>query len=309
MESTVVPLDDEPVTVCAMSRNGLVFLLPLAFACTRGMEPQSAASPSPAQRIVVLGPSTVANLFALGQGDRIVGVSDYCTVTQAEDLARIGGLADPSLERIVALQPDLVLVQGKAPRLDDLCRTLGVELKEFTTDTLEGWHTEIDWLVERLGLGEQGRILQETMREGLSGLSTDANADSPTVLLVIFRREGEASGMTVAGDTGFLDELLRAAGGHNVLQGSGQDYFELNEERLIRAAPQWILEFHTEGIDDPTRLLLEEDAKRIWRRDFPGLPAVEAGNIRTLVGKDLLIPGPNMIDTARKMQSALGSAP
>jgi iron complex transport system substrate-binding protein len=291
-----------------MLRISPILLALLAFACTRGMESAPRAMPSPASRIVVIGPSTTANLFALGQGHRIVGVSDYCTVPEAEGIARVGGLADPSLERIVALQPDLVIVQGKAPRLGDLCRTLEVELKEFTTDTLVEWFREVHWLTARLDLDEKGAQLRQSMLDGLLDMEQGSQSDPPSVLLVIFRRDGEASGMTVAGDTGFLDELLSAAGGRNVLSGSGQDYFALNEERLIRAAPDWILEFHTEQVDDAAREILQAEAKRIWNRDFPSLPAVRAGNIRTLVGKDLLIPGPNMLETARKMRLALDVA-
>lgn len=276
------------------------------FACGSKAQMDSAdAAPTPAQRIVVIGPSTVANLFALGEGARLVGVSDYCTVAEAEGIARVGGLADPSLERILALHPDLVLVQGKAPRLEELCRTSGIEIRGFTTDTLQEWYAEIQWLAARLEIPEQGAELQESMRLGLSEGTESMQENPPSVLLVIFRRDGEASGLTVVGDSGFLDELLQAAGGHNVLSGSARDYFELNEERLIRAAPDWILEFHTEDVDRAEQERLQTQAFSIWRRDFPGLPAVRQGNIRTLVGKDLLLPGPNMLETSRKMEHAL----
>lgn len=266
---------------------------------------REATATEPPQRIVVIGPSTVANLFALLQGTRVVGVSDYCTVPEAEGIARVGGLADPSLERIIALHPDLVLVQGKAPRLEELCRTSGIAMHAFATDTLEEWNAEIQWLAARLEIPEQGDALLESHQQAFLEMRFASEEEPPSVLLVIFRRDGEASGMTVAGDQGFLDELLRMAGGRNVLSGSSRDYFELNEERLIRAAPDWILEFHTEDVDRAEQDRLQAQALGIWQRDFPGLPAVRQGNIRTLVGKDLLLPGPNMLDTARKMQDAL----
>lgn len=294
-------------------------LLSLLFAaCAKQAEVAAGdAEERPAQRIVVLGPSTTANLYAMGQGSRVVGVSDYCTVPEAEEVARVGGLADPSLERILALQPDLVLVQGKAPRLEDLCRTAGIELKAFTTDTLEEWYAEVDWLGHRLHAEQAGADLLTRMREGLAALGTtveeeavvaqDSSASGPTVLLVVFRRDGEASGMTVAGDQGFLHQLLLAAGGRNALDGSGKDYFDLNEERLIRVAPDRILEFHTEDLDAETLERLDAEALRIWRRDFPSLPAVVAGKVRTLQGKDLLLPGPSMLGTAEQMRGHLES--
>lgn len=276
-------------------------------ACTRTHTPEPEITPStPARRIVVLGPSTTANLFAMHQGHRIIAVSDYCTTPEANDLPRVGGLADPSLERIVALNPDLVLVQGNIPRVEQLCASMHIPFHAFTTDSLEEWNEEIIWLAETLQVPDAGDALRDTMRHGLESFGKQDNEDSPSVLLVINRRREEASGIMVAGDRGFLDQILHYAGGCNVLSGSNRDYFDLNEERLIRAAPDWILEFNTDATPD-RRTALDAAALEIWRRDFPGLPAVKAGRVYTLIGKDLLIPGPAMLDTARQMQAILSA--
>lgn len=288
-----------------MLRRMPAFLLgaTFAFGCARAPEMEDGAISSP-QRIVVLGPSTAANLFAMEQGHRVVGVSDYNTLAEAAELPRVGGLADPSLERIVALAPDLVLVQGDIPRVEEVCRTSGIRFHAFTTDTLKEWRAEIDWLGKTLGAEEQAQGVRDDFEDTLEELRLLGFSVAPKVLLVIFRRADEASGMMVAGDQGFLHELLLAVGGTNVLEGSGQDYFDLNEERLVRLAPDIILEFNTaDGADQRARL--DAEALAIWRRDFPSLPAVQQGKVHTLTGKDLLIPGPGMLDTAGQIRARL----
>jgi len=282
-------------------------LLLLLLGCTRTQTGPVgiALAGDPPQRILVLGPSTSANLFAMGLGNRVVGVSDYCTVPEAKSTPRIGGLADPSLERMVALEPDLILTQGNIPLVEQLCQKANIPFHAFATDTLSEWDDEVNWLGEHLHASKEADALRAKMREGLAGLPQTPQ-DHPSALLVIFRSEEEASKIMVAGDRGFLNELLLAAGGQNLMQGSARDYFDLNEERLIRAAPEWIFEFNTSATEDD-RPQLDQNARAIWKRDFPNLPASKSGQIYTLIGEDLLIPGPNMLQTAMQMQQILSA--
>lgn len=273
--------------------------------CTRAEEAEMVRpSASPPQRIVVLGPSTAANLFAMKQGHRIVGVSDYNTLSEASELPRVGGLADPSLERIIALAPDMVLVQGNIPRVEQVCATSDIAFHAFKTDTLEGWSEEMTWLGGHVGPAAEATRVADDFDAELKQMQLLGLSVAPKVLLVIFRREDEASGMMVAGDQGFLHELLLAVGGVNVLHGSRQDYFDLNEERLVRLAPDVILEFQTDATAED-RKTLDAAALKTWQRDFPSLPAVRSGRVYSLTGKDLLIPGPAMLDTARQMRERL----
>ena len=301
MDSPLALKSDEPM------RSTLLLLSFLLLACTRAeiSRVEEQASASNAQRIVVLGPSTSANLYAMGQGHRVVGVSDYCTVKEAQTTARVGGLADPSLERMVALSPDLVLTQGNIPLVEQLCAESGIPFHAFTTDTLQEWNDEVAWLGETLGAVKEADALRAKTNNGLAAFQTDS-AEEPSVLLVIFRSEEEASKLMVAGDRGFLNELLLSAGGKNVLQGSDRDYFDLNEERLLRAAPEWIFEFNTSAKEED-RAQLNAQALAIWRRDFPSLPASKAGHVYTLIGEDLLIPGPHMLATAEQIQVLLSA--
>lgn len=283
----------------------LCIFVSLLASCSKVEAPYSTpASATIPQRVVVIGPGTAANIFALGAGGLVVGVSDYNTVAAATDLPRVGGLFDPNHERIAALNPDLLIVQGQAQKLEAFCASMGIEFRSFSTDTIASWHAEMEWLAQRLGALEQLPQQRDNMTRGLAELAAAQRSTSsstgqapppPRVLLVISRRAEEASSIIVAGSGSFLNELLTCAGGVNVFPETGRDYFDLNEESLIRAAPDVILEFGT----DPAT------AQAVWRTSFPQVPAVRDRRVRVITNMDALMPGPAMLKTARSIAAML----
>src|SRR6266850_8242310 len=81
----------------------------LVVLCNSAFFAQAASVPR-SQRIVSLAPSVTETLFALGFGDRVVGVTTYCDYpVEAQRLPKIGGFMNPSLEVIVAKKPDVVI--------------------------------------------------------------------------------------------------------------------------------------------------------------------------------------------------------
>src|SRR5690606_23749475 len=85
---------------------------------------------APPQRIVSLVPSLTELVCALGAGDRLIAVTRFCTepAAQLAGLTRVGGTKTPSIDEIVALQPDLVLVNAEENRRDDYARLLAAAL-------------------------------------------------------------------------------------------------------------------------------------------------------------------------------------
>jgi iron complex transport system substrate-binding protein len=99
----------------------------------------SAESGSPPDRIISLAPSTTEILFALGLGDRIVGVTTFCDYpAEAKAKAKIGGMSNPSLEAIVTLKPDLVVMtmDGNPREVDERLRSMKIHTYVFNARTL-----------------------------------------------------------------------------------------------------------------------------------------------------------------------------
>lgn len=245
--------------------------------------------------IVAIGPGTEANLFALGLGGGVAGVSDFCTVPAAAGLPRVGGQNDPNLERIAALAPAIVLVQGRHPRVEAWCAGAGIEFHAFGTDSLEGWRAEVAWLGAHFDRAAAAAALVAECNAALAAL----RRPGPPVraLLVVARRTDEASGVVAAGPGTFLSQLLEAAGGVNALPESASAYPDLNEETLIRLDPEAIVEFGPSPGDDPPL--------PIWRRSFPGLAAVRAGRVGAISHPEALIPGPRMHEVAAAIHALL----
>ena len=264
-------------------KRGALLATAMLVACGKAPKPVPETATT---TVAVIAPSTAQNLDALGLADRVVGVSDYCAVDSMAALPRVGGLTDPSLERLLRLDPDLLLIQGASPLLEDFSRESGIAFRSFNTDSIAAWKEEVRWLGERFDAAAAATALVADLEAHLDELraASPPLEERPRVLLVASRRPGEAAGILAVGPGGFLDELLEAAGGHNVLAEADRRYVDLSEESLLRLDPALILELGT----------ADANPLATWRTAFPRLQAVERNKVLALEGEDLLMPGPGM---------------
>src|SRR5882762_10686073 len=116
--------------------------------------------PQPVRRIVSLAPSLTETVYALGLQDHLVGDTDYCDYpTDARKKTKVGGAINPSLEQIVALHPDLVLVTKGLNRLETADALEGLGISSYSTvhpHTVEEIITSSKKLSDVLGVPEAG---------------------------------------------------------------------------------------------------------------------------------------------------------
>jgi iron complex transport system substrate-binding protein len=250
------------------------------FAALLALLPLPCAAAAVPRRVVSLNPSLTATLVALGAEPMLVGVDDWSAKQQPEvrDLPVVGGLFTPSLEAVVALQPDLVvLVPGAQQRdLGDRLRALGIEVLELPNISLADLLASIERLGERVGRAEvAARRVAEIRAAWDAAARRSAGAARPRAVLVIQREP-----LFVVGAGSFLDDMLRAAGAQNAAAGFGEAYPRVAVEWLIEAAPEVILD----ASDDPTE-------PAAWWARWPSLPAVAAGRV-VRVEEAVMLPGP-----------------
>lgn len=195
----------------------------------------------PPQRIISLAPNITEILFLLGLGDRVVGVTRYCDYPQeALRIGKIGGIADPSPERIKALDPDLVIAFRGNP-LKTVRRLKSLRLPVFVLESGKSLE-DVFRTVEKIGFITQSnreaqaliRSLQARYQEIESSLRMTSSA--PAVFLSL-----HGQGLWTCGRDSFLHELLVAAGAKNIAGNARRKWLLYNREQLIHEDPEVII--------------------------------------------------------------------
>ena len=267
----------------------------------RGPGGELPAPPARPERIVCLTPSVTEAVFALGAGDRVVGVTDFCTEPAAEGKVRLGGIFNPNFERLVSLRPDLVIVQGRAAQVAPFCRELRIPMVTVENHDVAGVLGDLRMLGEVLDCREEATTLCGGIEAQLAAVRR-AVKDRPKrrVFLSLYRTGGSLTSLTTATDGTYLGELIRLGGGENVFGDLRQDYPQVSKEALLRRGVEVIIEPTGSGATSA-----EEEAQRRtdWRRLGPGsaVPAVETGRIYFPRADILLKPGPRLGEAARAM--------
>ena len=121
------------------------------------------------------------------------------------------------------------------------------------------------------------------------------------LLLVVGREMESLTGIFAAGPGGFLDDVIRAAGGRNVCDDLPSPYAVVNREALVAKAPEVIVELHGEGGDPAGQ---EQLVRKAWSA-MDMLPAVRSGRVYVVTSTYALIPGPRVVDLAERLSALL----
>lgn len=238
-------------------------------------------------RIVSIGASNTEFLFALGVGDRVVGVDDFSDLpVEAKAKEKVGGVK-PNVEKIVSLRPDLVvsvkISDGSLERIAAQSITVIVLDPRGLADTVR--------TAELLGTatGADGKALARRMQEGLDAV----RAKAASVKKKRVFHEVDASDPTklfTAGPGSFIHEMLELAGGINIAAGTGSPFPQLSAEEVIRQDPEVIV------LGDADYGMTAEQVQA-----RPGWSAITAVRSKRIVGIDASLmhrPGPRLAEAA-----------
>ena len=123
------------------------------------------------QRIISTSPSITEMLYALGLGDRVVGVTTFCHYPpEVEKKTKIGNYLNPNLEVIVALRPDLVIAETTGVRRPEKLSSLKLNVVEIDDANLAGIYASIRTIGKAAGVPERAERLCSSMRASLDEL-------------------------------------------------------------------------------------------------------------------------------------------
>jgi iron complex transport system substrate-binding protein len=265
----------------------------------------SAAAAAPARaavprRIIAVSPSAAELLFALGLGERVVGVGDYVQwPPAARALPRLGGLLDPRLETVAALRPDLAVLLPSERELGERLSALGVEVLVVPHETLADVERAARVIADRAAVPEAGRRFAASWRRELAPAPLPRRV---SVFLVVAREPGALGRPLTAGPGNFLSELLARLGADNVFADAPLPWPQVSLEEVVARRPQVILELQPRP-PTPT----EEAALRADWQQLAVLPAVREGRVLVLGAEHALVPGPRLPLLYRELRRVLSA--
>jgi len=236
------------------------------------------------QRVVSLAPSVTETLFALGFGDRVVGVTTYCDYPpEARRLPKIGGFTNPSVEAIVATRPDLVIgiSDSSHPVKTKELEQLGIKVALISVGSLDEILNSFKSVARMLGRPEAGdKLAQKITRQFEEVKKRVAPAPRRSTLLAVGLRP-----LVAVGGENFIDELITLAGGENIAGHAAQPWLNLPDEYVIAKAPQVIIQAGM-GSERGT-------SAKYWS-DLKSIPAVKEGRVYSYPSDKILRPGPRV---------------
>ncbi|HUI90606.1 MAG TPA: helical backbone metal receptor [Chitinivibrionales bacterium] len=276
-------IDMRPVSLALLS-------LILAFAGCTGKNPGIRQSRGEYHRIISFAPSITETLFALGAGDRVVGVTRYCNYPpQVKNLPKIGDYLNPNYEMILRLKPDLVLLLKQHSSLSEFLAVNRISGKVIENENVKEILQSFTVIGEICGKTKQADSIKASIMAELSGVC--APEHRPKILFCIGRDNpgsGRISKVYLAGPKSFYNELMHDAGGENVYRDSLFSYPTFSSEGVIRLAPDIIIDVMA-SVSGTSR----EKATNDWK-ELAVVPAVVNGLVFCPAGDYLSIPGPRL---------------
>jgi iron complex transport system substrate-binding protein len=269
----------------------------------QGDAQNGAAANPPVRRIVSLVPAATEMLFAVGAGDRLVGVSTYDRFPpEVTRIPRVGGLLDPNVERVLSLRADLVIVYSSQTELRRQLERAHVTMFDYTHRGLADVTDTLRALGRTVGVAVRANAAADDIERQLSTIRQRvAPRSRPRTLLVFGREPGTLRQVEASGGYGFLHDLLELAGGADVVGDIRRESVQMSTEMILARAPEVIIELHYGRSLDQSAL---EAERRVWSA-LPAIPAVRQGRVHLLMGDELVVPGPRIVIAAERFARTL----
>lgn len=221
-------------------------------------------------------------IFALGAQEHLVGVTTYCDYPPAaREIPRVGDFSHPSLERIVSLKPDLVVVNlPEQERIKEELERFKIPTFVTAPESLADIYREVADLGRRIGREKAAESLSAYMRDRIRGTGRKPK----TVYIELSPRP-----LITIGRNNFLNEMVELAGGKNVFDDLTRSYPPVSQEAIIKRNPAIIIVLHPEGIGG--------------RIGWEHIVAVRENRVYSDLNPDLLLrPGPRLVLGYRELE-------
>jgi len=245
-------------------------------------------------RVISTSPAITEILFALGAGDRVVGVTDYCSFPKkACLLPSIGGPLNPSTETWIALKPDLIIVQEDSIVINKHATILKIPILKVSVNNLENILTSIQVIADSMQVSKRGHQLVDKINAEIEQYRIRLRKLKPRQVLMLLSDTNDPSrDLYAVGRDTFLNELLSIAGGENILPDTMATYPKISKEFIIAKSPEIIIEIGPKSNLSSDGIL---GRKKTWGK-YPTLNAVKNNRLYFIGADYILIPGPRLVN-------------
>ena len=194
------------------------------------------------ETIISLAPSNTEILYALGLEDKVVGVTTFCDYPEAaQDKPKIGGFSTVDIERVVEIQPDLILAANKhKDEVIPALERLGLTVFALDPKTLDELLEAITLVGRCTGSEDEASLLVAEMSNRIEAVTEETDNLPLAQRLRVFYVTWHDPLMTV-GSGALHNELIQQAGGTNIFQDLTENYPKISLEAVIEANPQVII--------------------------------------------------------------------
>jgi iron complex transport system substrate-binding protein len=247
------------------------------------------------QRIVSLSPSNTEIAFALGLGDKMVGVTDYCNYPEeALKIAKVGGFSTPNMETVLALQPDLVLAGNKHEEQVKKLEEMNIPVLVLIPESMDKVFEAMTMVGKAAGNSQEADTLISDMKNRLKTIESRLSS-VPEQDRVRVYYEVSSDPLMSAGSASIINEVISFAGGKNIFGDVAERYPKISQEVLIERDPQFILYPGSHGSIgfDPEKI----KARPMWDK----ITAVNENKLFSINADTISRPGPRLIEAVENL--------
>ncbi len=254
------------------------------------------------RRIVSTAPSITEILYALGLGDRVVGVSEFCRYPEAaRQKPRIGSYLTPNPEVILSMRPDIVFVEEVSSRSMAALPAVGFRKVELRHRSVADIYKSIDIISKEAGKPAAGVELRRRLQHELAEIEArTSKLPKRRVLFIVGRTPGTLQGIIAVGGGTYIDELIRIAGGVNAVGDVGPAYPNVSLETVLGRNPEVIVDRGDMAQESKQSAAHEASVRALWK-SLGSVEAVKHGRIYPVSDDYWVVPGPRMVDAARAL--------
>jgi iron complex transport system substrate-binding protein len=233
-------------------------------------------------RAISLAPNLTENIFAVGAGDKLVGVTTFCDYpAEAKNIQKVGDTLNPNIESIIALKPQIVFV-STASQMEAFTKVLDANgVAVFVTDpnSLDAIYRNLEQLAEIFGTQDRAAQVTAEMKARLEAIREKVGREAPVKVFVQISKDP----LFAAGRESFITEMIEYSGAISVTRDIPAAYMRLSNESALAMNPEAIIIPAGAGNEDPHDVFRES-------------AAVKNGKVFRVKADLLMRPSPRMIE-------------